>query len=234
MRADDVVRRATENAIAGHLPCSLSLGGVEVGARLACGFLACDAKPFNPLLGLLPPMMKVGDTSGTDASWLGQILRYAKEEAVAQRPGGEAVRTRLSELMFIEIVRRHIESLPADQTGWLAGLRDPFVGRALALIHGAPAQDWTLADLARDIGMSRSVLAERFAALVGMPPMRYLANWRMQIAAGLLARGANIATAAAETGYGSEAAFSRAFKNVVGTSPSAWRERAARPRPISR
>jgi transcriptional regulator GlxA family with amidase domain len=130
--------------------------------------------------------------------------------------------------MFIEVVRRYLEGLPPGQAGWLAGLRDPFVGRALGLMHAAPARAWTLEELAREACVSRSVLAERFTALVGMPPMHYLASWRMQIAAGLLSGGTtNIATIAAKTGYGSEAAFSRAFKKVVGMPPAEWRRRKA-------
>jgi AraC-like DNA-binding protein len=126
--------------------------------------------------------------------------------------------------MFIEVVRRHLESLPPAQIGWLAGLRDPFVGKALSLMHAKPAHNWTIDDLARDVGLSRSVLAERFNDMVGMPPIQYLAKWRMQIAAGLLSGGnTNIANIAAETGYGSEAAFSRAFKRMVGVSPSEHR-----------
>ena len=122
--------------------------------------------------------------------------------------------------MFIEVVRRHLESLPAQEAGWLAGLRDPFVGKALSLIHAAPALNWTIEKLAKDVGLSRSVLAQRFAHLVGMPPMQYLAKWRMQIASGLLSDGsANVATVAAEIGYASEAAFSRAFKKMVGNRP---------------
>jgi AraC-like DNA-binding protein len=116
--------------------------------------------------------------------------------------------------MFIEVVRRHLKALPPEQAGWLAGLRDPFVGKALSLMHGEPARSWKIEKLAKDVGLSRSVLAERFAALVGMPPMHYLAKWRMQMASGLLAGG-----------YGSEAAFSRAFKKMVGVPPSAWRHR---------
>ncbi len=135
---------------------------------------------------------------------------------------------KLTELMFIEVVRRYLEALPPGQSGWLAGLRDPFVGKALSLMHGAPARAWTIEALAREAGVSRSVLAERFTELVGLPPMHYLANWRMQIAAGLLSGGTtNIATIAAETGYGSEAAFSRAFKKMVGMPPAAWRRRKA-------
>ena len=110
-------------------------------------------------------------------------------ESADKRAGGEGILAKLSELMFIEVVRRHLEALPPEQTGWLAGLRDPFVGKALSLMHGAPARNWTIEDLAKDVGLSRSVLAERFADLVGMPPMHYLAKWRMQIASGLLSGG---------------------------------------------
>ena len=129
--------------------------------------------------------------------------------------------------MFIEVVRLYIEALPEDQTGWLAGLRDPFVGRALALMHAAPARDWQLDALARETGLSRSGLAGRFVAMLGLPPMTYLARWRMQIATGLLAGGADIASVAEAIGYGSEAAFSRAFKKLMGMPPSAWRQRLA-------
>jgi AraC-like DNA-binding protein len=126
--------------------------------------------------------------------------------------------------MFIEVVRRHLEALPPQQAGWLAGLGDPFVGRALSLMHGAPARNWTIEELAKNVGLSRSVLAEGFTDLVGMPPMHYLAKWRMQIASELLSGGnANVATIAAEIGYESEAAFSRAFKKMVGVPPSACR-----------
>jgi AraC-like DNA-binding protein len=124
------------------------------------------------------------------------------------------------------VLRRYLEDLPPERAGWLAGLRDPFVGKALSLMHERPAQNWTVEELAKGVFVSRSVLAERFTELVGIPPMQYLAKWRMQIAWGLLRAGSNIASVAAETGYGSEAAFSRAFKKAVGTSPSAWRRGA--------
>ena len=195
-------------------------------AKLVCGFLACDARPFNPLLENLPPVIKVGDRSGRDTGWLGQFIRLATMESTDKRAGGESVLAKLSELMFIEVVRRYLETLPPEQSGWLAGLRDPFVGKALSLMHGSPAQNWTIEDLAKQVGVSRSVLAERFTELVGIPPMHYLAKWRMQIASGLLTGGsANLATIAAEIGYASEAAFSRAFKKMVGMPPSAWRRR---------
>src|SRR5204862_8244768 len=133
-----------------------------------------------------------------DAGWLGQFIRFAVTESAEKRAGGESVLAKLSELMFIEVVRRHLEALPPEQAGWLAGLRDPFVGKALSLMHAQPAHNWTIEELAKQIGLSRSVLAERFNGLVGIPPVHYLAKWRMQIASELLSGGrANIATVAA-------------------------------------
>jgi AraC-like DNA-binding protein len=227
MRADPVAADALDGANASQLPFFVNYGGEgPPSVKLVCGFLACDARPFNPLLANLPAVIKVGSPDGGDASWLGQFIRLARTESASKRAGGESVLAKVSELMFIEVVRRHIEALPQGQAGWLAGLRDPFVGKALSLMHGAPARTWTIEELARDAGASRSVLAERFAGLVGMPPMHYLANWRMQLASGLLSGGnANMASVAAEVGYGSEAAFSRAFKKMVGVPPSTWRRR---------
>ena len=225
MRAGPDARNAAEAATAGELPCFVSYGeGGPITAKLVCGFLACDARPFNPLLENLPATIKVGDPEGE--GWLGQFTRLAMSETANRRAGGDSVLAKLSELMFIEVVRRYLETLPPERAGWLAGLRDPFVGKALSLLHGFSARDWTLENLAKEVGVSRSVLAERFTSLVGMPPMQYLAKWRMQIAWGLLSGGANIATVAAEIGYGSEAAFSRAFKKVVGMPPSAWRRQS--------
>jgi len=190
---------------------------------LICGFLGCDVRPFNPLIAALPRTMVVSERSGPDG-WLGQIMRLAVAELVAKRAGTEGILGRLSELMFVQAVRMHLDSLPGKRTGWLAGLRDRHVGRALTLMHGKPAHPWTIEELAREVGLSRSVLADRFMHFVGQPPMHYLAQWRMQVAAGLLSSGgASIATIAHEIGYGSEAAFSRAFKKLVGTPPAAWR-----------
>ncbi|MBI3708127.1 MAG: AraC family transcriptional regulator [Proteobacteria bacterium] len=227
MRADPVAAEAIAAIAAGRLPFFVNYGGDgPISTKAVCGFLACDAQPFNPLLDNLPPVIKVGDPRGGDAGWLGQFIRVARMESADKRAGGESILARLSELMFIEVVRRHLEALPPEQAGWLAGLRDPFVGKALSLMHASPARDWTIEELGKDVGLSRSVLAERFADLVGMPPMQYLAKWRMQIASGLLSGGnVNIATVAAEIGYASEAAFSRAFKKMVGVPPSAWRRR---------
>jgi AraC-like DNA-binding protein len=230
MRALPVSQAEVDAACAGPLPFFRRIGeGGPSSVKLVCGFLACDAQPFNPLLDNLPPIIKVGRADGGDTSWLGEFIRLARAESANKRAGAESVLAKLSELMFIEVVRRHLESLPPEKSGWLAGLRDPSVGKALSLLHGRPAHAWTIDELARDAGASRSVLAERFAQLVGVPPMHYLASWRMQIASGLLSRGVNIAAIAGETGYGSEAAFSRAFKKVVGVSPSDWRRRPGPP-----
>ena len=226
MRADPAASGKLKGISASQLPFFINYGGDgPASAKLVCGFLACDAWPFNPLLANLPPVIRARDKPGSEASWLGQFIRVATMESANKRAGGESVLAKLSELMFIEVVRQQLETLPPEQAGWLAGLRDPFVGKALSLMHASPARNWTIEELAKDVGLSRSVLAERFADFVGMPPMQYLAQWRMQIAAGLLSNGAHIAAVAAEVGYGSEASFSRAFKKLVGMPPSSWRRR---------
>jgi AraC-like DNA-binding protein len=196
-------------------------------ARLVCGFLACDARPFNPLLDNLPAVMKAKASRNNPGRWLDQLIRVAVMESTDRRAGSEGVLAKLSELMFIEVVRQYLETMPSERAGWLAGLRDPFVGKTLSLMHGQPAHDWTIEELGRKVGLSRSVLAERFSDLLGMPPMQYLSRWRIQIAGRILRdTNANITSIAEEIGYGSEAAFSRAFKNLVGVAPSVWRRRA--------
>jgi AraC-like DNA-binding protein len=153
-------------------------------------------------------------------------MEVAEVEARSPRPGSEGVLGRLSELMFVEMIRRHLEALPPDRTGWLAGLRDPHVGKALAALHDRPGHPWTLDEVGHQAGLSRSALAERFADLVGEPPFQYLARWRMQVAAGLLATTHDgVAAIGARVGYASEAAFSRAFKKLVGVPPATWRRR---------
>ncbi|ACB77793.1 AraC family transcriptional regulator [Opitutus terrae] len=206
------------------LPVHIGTQGME-RTHLVCGYLGCDVRPFNPLIATLPRILHVRDRAGATHGWLSQFISVALAESREKRPGGESVLSRLSELMFIEVVRRHVEAMSPQHTGWLAGLRDEFVGRALAVMHREPARNWSLEELALAAGRSRSAFAERFAELVGQPPMQYLAHWRMQVAAGLLARGAKVSSVALEVGYDSEAAFSRAFKKLAGTSPGAWRLR---------
>jgi AraC-like DNA-binding protein len=187
-------------------------------------------RPFNPLLAALPREIHCNERDASSNARLGQFYQMAVTESRDQRIGSESVLAKLSELMFIEVVRRYLETLPEEQTGWLAGLRDRHVGQALSLLHGQAAREWTLEELAREVGLSRSALAERFALFVGLPPIQYLAKWRMQMAAGLLSEGkASIAQVAVEVGYDSEAAFSRAFKKIVGVPPATWRKTRAEP-----
>jgi transcriptional regulator GlxA family with amidase domain len=190
-----------------------------------CGFLACDAGPFNPLLESLPHVLIGKSNRGHgDQPCLGVLVNIAMNEIRDRRIGGEGVLGKITELMFVEVVRQYLETLGPEQNGWLAGLKDPFVGKALAFMHANPANDWGLEELARTVGSSRSEFADRFVRLVGIPPMTYLAKWRMQVASGLLNDNINIAAVAAEVGYGSEASFSRAFKKIIGVPPSVWRE----------
>ena len=208
-----------------QLPIAISAkGSSSEGAELICGFLGCDARPFNPLLATLPRVIHVRPQAADDGV-IAQFIKLALSESVARRAGGECVLARLSELLFVEVVRRYLATLPTEGSGWLAGLRDEYVGRALGKIHDRPAHPWNLEDLAREAGMSRSTLAERFAHFVGVPPMQYLAQWRMQLAATLLSGSAvGLAEVAERVGYGSEAALSRAFKRLVGVAPAHWRE----------
>ncbi len=198
-------------------------GGGPERTRLVCGFLGCDERPYNPLLAALPEVIHL-PAAGAAPGWLGMLVTIAASESGRARPGGENVLARLSELMFVEVVRRHLETLPPAQSGWLAGLRDPVVGQALAALHGAADEPWTVEQLARLAGASRSAFAERFTEMVGQPPMQYLALWRMQLASGLLAEGRPVADVADAVGYESEEAFSRAFKKLVGQAPAAWRK----------
>jgi AraC-like DNA-binding protein len=196
--------------------------------RFVCGFLACDDRPFNPLLDSLPPIIRE-QVSPQSWQWIRGLLDAAVEASSAGGAGREAMLAKLAEVMFVEALRAHIDGLPPDARGWIAGLRDPQVGAALQLLHASPAESWTLERLAREVGMSRSSFAERFTAYVGVPPMQYLARWRLQLAARMLEGGnATVARAATAVGYQSEAAFNRAFKRYVGQSPGAWR-RGRRP-----
>jgi AraC-like DNA-binding protein len=210
---------------AGRLPFVIQEGGGgPEPAQFVCGFLGCDVRPFNPLLEMLPRLLHMTRPAGDQNDLLDRLVDLTLAEAQVRNPGSESIRLGLSELIFIEVVRRYVATRRADETGWLAGLRDPAVGRALALLHECPADDWSLDELAKRAGVSRSVLADRFAHLVGYPPMQYLTRWRMQLAARQLSDGSNkIAAIGREVGYESEAAFSRTFKRIAGVSPAAWR-----------
>ena len=194
----------------------------DADATIVCGFLGCDLRPFNPLISALPRLMHLRGSEGH--RWLADFTRHAVAESHARRPGSEAMLARMSEMMFVDAVRRYADALPEQSIGWLAGLGDRFVGRALMLIHEQPGTDWTIDELGRRVGLSRSALHERFVQLLGMPPIQYLAQWRMQAAARLLLESrATVASVALEVGYESEAAFARAFKRLVGKPPAAWR-----------
>ena len=218
-----------------QLPSAVSLRGSEVttarldgGGRertiLVCGFLGLDARPFNPLIAALPRVLHVsGKTLGPD-SWVTSFLRAAVVESSRRRPGGEAVLARMSEMLFVEVLRRHVDGLTSEQPGWLAGVRDVSIGRVLGLLHEKPEAPWTLERLADEAALSRSTLHERFVHFIGQPPMQYLAQWRMQVASRLLREtDAKLLDVALGVGYESEAAFSRAFKRTLGVAPGAWR-----------
>lgn len=218
----DAHRRPTGS----QLPVAVRLGEHGEHAHVICGFFGCDVRPYNPLLEALPRTLVVrrealAERSGTARS----LTELAVAESKARRSGSECMLARVSELLFVEAIRSYLEALPPEQSGWLAGLRDPHVGRALAALHDRPAHAWTLDDLAREVGLSRSLFAERFVHFVGIPPMQYLAQWRMQLAAERL-RGTTdgLAEIAERVGYGSESAFSRAFKRLVGVAPAAFRQ----------
>ena len=207
---------------------SVEGGGGEPRCEFVCGFLGCDMQPFNPVLSNLPRLLHIRRTSGKRDDLLGHLIDLTLAETHRSRTGGEAIRLRLGELIFVEVMRRYLETLPAHETGWLSGLRDPVVGKVLVMLHENPAYPWTLNELARRASVSRAALAARFTHVVGHAPMHYLTLWRMQMAARRLADSSlKVAAVGREIGYESEAAFSRAFKKTVGLSPSAWRDSAA-------
>lgn len=203
---------------------SIHHGGAGSRTRMVCGFLGCDNAESNPVISTLPPLLKLNFEQGGAAEWIRSTFQYAAEEIAAGRPGSETVLAKLSELLFVEAVRRYANALPDGETGWLAGLRDPHVARALALLHRDLNRRWTVEDLGREVGLSRSALADRFIRMIGAPPMQYLAGWRMQVATQKLRNtSASLAQIAEIVGYDSEAAFSRAFKKAIGSAPATWR-----------
>lgn len=220
-------------------------GGGGAASRLVCGYLECEQR-FTPLLGALPQllliqadggMLTVGpagahrlarDGWGEGEGWLRAMLEHTVREANADRPGSPAMLARLTELLFVAVLRRYMEGLPPSGTGWLAAVRDRDVGRALQLLHREPERAWTVDALAREVHLSRSALAQRFTALVGEPPMHYLTTWRMLLARQLLqSRRMSTAQVARRVGYRSELGFHRAFKRIVGMPPAAWRSSRA-------
>lgn len=199
-------------------------GGGKI-TRFVCGYIACDRRICRPLLNSLPRMLRVSVSDDPSTAWLTELLRVGVRESIAQRPGARSLLTKLSELIFVEAMRRYALALHPEQTGWLAGLRDPYVGKALALLHAHAGRAWTVDELAREVALSRSTLAERFTELIGESPMQYLTHWRLALSAQALRSGAEpIGRIAERCGYESEAAFNRAFKREFGLPPASWRK----------
>ena len=201
-------------------------GGGEV-TKFICGFMACDPRLSQVFLSGLPPVFKVSIRNDASGRWLENSIRFSVNDADASRAGGEAVLAKLAEVLFVETLRAYISQLPADQTGWLAGARDAEVGKTLALMHRNPAHPWTIASLAKEAGVSRSVLAERFRRYLNESPMAYLTRWRLELGAQKLASTSySVAQIAAEVGYESEAAFNRAFKREFTVPPARFRSQS--------
>jgi AraC-like DNA-binding protein len=201
-------------------------GGGEV-TKFVCGYMTCEPRLAQILLAGLPPVFKVNIRNDAAGQWLESSIRFSVSEVDGSRPGSEAVLAKLSETLFVETLRRYIGLLPEQQTGWLAGARDQEVGKALAMMHRYPARPWTLANLAKEAGISRSVLAERFHHYLGEAPISYLTRWRLQLGAQMLqSTSYGVAQIASEVGYESEPAFNRAFKREFGLPPARFRLRS--------
>ena len=212
------------DAVLSRRPRHLAYGGGGPTTRLVCGYLACDARLARLLLAGLPRLVRVNVRGSNAGIWLEASVRYALAEARSPRPGGAGVLAKLAEVLFIEVLRLYMNEQSEGRTGWLAGVGDRIVGAALNALHKNPAQAWTLDELARVAGTSRSVLAERFQQLVGSSPIQYLTQWRMLLASNLLTRSnAPLASIAQDVGYQTDTAFSRAFRREFGAPPAAWR-----------
>lgn len=199
-------------------------GGGEV-TRIVCGAVRFDHPAARQMLALLPAVVCIESAGLQPGGWLPSLLHLMADEARQMRPGGEAVITRLADILVIQAIRHWLQHDAAARGGWLGALKDPRVGRALARMQREPAHGWTVATLAEAAAMSRSAFAQRFTALMGMPALSWLTQWRMSLAQAWLAEGLAMAEVAARTGYQSEAAFSRAFKRSVGRRPGGLRRR---------
>ena len=198
-------------------------GGGDV-TRFVCGYMGCDPLLCRPILHSLPVAFKVNLRTDRSGHWLENSILHLVEEAASGRAGSEAMLAKLSEALFVDTLRRYIAGLPEQETGWLAGARDAVVGRSLSLLHRKVQHSWTIAELARDVGLSRSALVERFTRYLSEPPMAYLMRWRLQLAArALTATSRGVAQIAFDVGYESESAFNRAFKREFGSPPARYR-----------
>lgn len=208
-------------------------GGGEL-TKFVCGYMACDPKLSEAVLAGLPSMFAINIAHDAAGQWLADSIQFSVREAGGAGSGADVVLAKLSEVLFVETLRRFIQDLPDQQKGWLAGARDPVVGEALALLHKNPAHAWTVANLSHQVGVSRTRFAERFRYFLGEPPMAYLARWRLKLAAELLvSSSANVGEIAAEVGYASEAAFNRVFRREFGAPPAQFR-RSRTIKPLSR
>ena len=213
--------------LAGNLS-TFQIGGGGEATRFVCGYFGCERHAARLFLAGLPPMIKINIRGDDAGQWLESSIRYLISEAASGRPGQAVLLSKMAEAFFIETLRRYMEQLPPERTGWLAGARDPVVGNILALLHRKPCHPWTLAELAAKAGASRSVIAERFARFLGEPPLTYLARWRLQLAARFLqTTQKTILQLALDVGYESEAAFNRAFKREFGLPPAKYRKKLA-------
>lgn len=204
-------------------------GGGGEATRFVCGFLTCDRRLCRPVLDALPGILRVPVGSGPATVWLTSLLKLGAQESSSPRAGSDTVLAKLAELLFVEAIRRHIETMPAEQTGWLAGLRDRHVGKALGLLHERPGHPWTVDELGAKVGLARTTLTQRFTDLVGQPPIQYLTRWRLTVAAQRLrTEAASLSRIAGDIGYESQAAFNRAFKREFGMPPAAWRKAGLR------
>jgi AraC-like DNA-binding protein len=207
------------------------IGGGGEETRFVCGYFGCERHAARLFLAGLPRMIRINVRGDGPGAWLESSIRHLLSESASHRPGRTALLSKMAEALFIETLRRYMERLPPEQTGWLAGARDPVVGAALALLHRRPGHAWTLAELAREVGAARSVVAERFARFLGKPPMAYLSRWRLQLAARLLqTTQKSVLGVALDAGYESEAAFNRAFRREFGLPPGQYRKKLSRAR----
>jgi AraC-like DNA-binding protein len=207
-----------------HDLSTLRAGGGGATSRFVCGYMTCDPYLSRPILNGLPPVFKVNIRTDRSGHWLENSILHLVEEAASGRVGSEAMLAKLSEALFVDTLRRYVVGLPEQQMGWLAGARDPVVGKSLGLLHSRVAHPWTIAHLADEVGISRSALVERFTRYLSEPPMTYLTRWRLQLAArSLESTSRGVAEIAADVGYESEAAFNRAFKREFGQPPGRYR-----------
>jgi len=234
MTSKEGVREAQTPAMIAKLQArdlrTMQAGGGGNVARFVCGYMACDPLLCRPILHGLPSAFKVNVRTDRSGRWLENSILHLVDEADSNHAGSEAMLAKLSEALFVDTLRRYIAELPDQEVGWLAGARDPVVGRSLSLLHRSAQYPWTVAELAKEVGLSRSALVERFTRYLSEPPMAYLMRWRLQLAArALIATARGVAEIASDVGYESEASFNRAFKREFGLPPARYRRKHKTP-----